>query len=45
MKIISFKVEEELLQELDIYAINKRIPRSVIIRQAIERLLREEVEP
>ena len=45
MKVISIKVEEELLQELDIYAINKRVPRSVVIRQAIEKFLKEEVKP
>nr|WP_011225132.1 ribbon-helix-helix protein, CopG family [Sulfolobus islandicus]CAG38167.1 putative CopG protein [Sulfolobus islandicus] len=35
MKVVTFKIEEELLQELDLYAINSRNTRSEIIREAI----------
>jgi len=44
MKVISVKIEEELFQELEIYSINQRLPRSVIIRKAIEKYLSEELE-
>ena len=35
MKVISFKIDDELLTVLDLYAINKRASRSEIIREAI----------
>ncbi|ACR42198.1 ribbon-helix-helix protein, CopG family [Saccharolobus islandicus] len=36
MRVITFKLEEELLQELDLYAINRKMCRSEIIREAIK---------
>nr|WP_012386961.1 ribbon-helix-helix protein, CopG family [Sulfolobus islandicus]ABE99635.1 CopG-like protein [Sulfolobus islandicus]ABE99684.1 hypothetical protein [Sulfolobus islandicus] len=36
MRVIAFKLEEELLQELDLYALNSRSTRSEIIREAIK---------
>ncbi|MEM4146946.1 ribbon-helix-helix protein, CopG family (plasmid) [Sulfolobus tengchongensis] len=41
MRVVTFKVEEDLLQQLDLYALNNRISRSEAIRYAIEMLLRE----
>jgi len=36
LKPISFKIPEDLLKKLDDYASSERVPRSVIIRKAIE---------
>jgi len=36
LRPITFKIEEELLQELDLYAINNKLDRSSVIRQAID---------
>ena len=36
MKVVTFKVEEELLERLDSYARLKGVTRSEIIRKAIE---------
>lgn len=36
MRTIAFKIEEELLRELDLYAHNSRNTRSDIIREAIK---------
>ena len=41
MRVVTFKIEEELLAQLDLYAINKRISRSEVIREALERFLKE----
>ena len=41
MRVVTFKVEEKLLLELDLYALNSRLSRSEIIREALERYLRE----
>ena len=35
MRVITFKAEEDLLLKLDLYAMNKRTPRSEIIRDAL----------
>ena len=35
MRIVTFKLEEELLQQLDLYCINNKLDRSSVIRQAI----------
>jgi len=43
MKPISVKLPDELLVEIDIYAMNKRLSRSDVIREAIERYLRTEL--
>ena len=42
MKVVTFKVEEELLERLDSYARLKGVTRSEIIRRAIELYLRLE---
>ncbi|MDT7901233.1 MULTISPECIES: ribbon-helix-helix protein, CopG family [Acidianus] len=41
MRVITFKAEEELLQKLDLYAANRRLTRSEIIRDAIRKYLEE----
>jgi metal-responsive CopG/Arc/MetJ family transcriptional regulator len=42
IKILSFKVESDLLRRLDMYAINSKRNRSEVIRAAIMELLKEE---
>ncbi len=42
MRVITFKAEEDLATKLDLYAVNKRISRSEIIREAIKRYLEAE---
>ena len=42
MRVVTFKVDEDLLERLDTYARLKGITRSEAIRRAIEKLLREE---
>ena len=42
MKVVTFKVEEELLERLDSYARLKGVTSSEIIRKAIELYLRLE---
>lgn len=37
--VVTFKVEPELLTQLDLYAINKRMSRSEAIREALKLLL------
>ncbi|ALG97082.1 hypothetical protein [Sulfolobus monocaudavirus SMV4] len=39
MRVVTFKIEEELLKKLDLYAINMRLTRSEVIREAINILL------
>lgn len=39
--MITFKLEEDLLQELDLYAVNSRVTRSEVIREALIKYLRE----
>ena len=36
MRVITFKVNEELLRELDLFAANNKLYRSEVIRAAIE---------
>ncbi|BBG24126.1 ribbon-helix-helix protein, CopG family [Sulfuracidifex tepidarius] len=36
MRVITFKVDEELLQKLDLYCINNNLDRSEAIRDAIK---------
>jgi len=38
-RIVTFKIEEELLAALDRYARARRLTRSEVIREAIEKLL------
>ena len=39
MRVVTFKIEEELLEKLDYYAIKHRLNRSEAIREAIKLLL------
>jgi len=39
MKIVTFKIEEEFLQKIDNYAMNHRMYRAEVIRQALEEFL------
>jgi len=41
MRIVSFKIEEELLMKLDVHALNRRLSRSDVIREALEKYLKE----
>jgi metal-responsive CopG/Arc/MetJ family transcriptional regulator len=36
MRIVTFKLEEELLRQLDLYCINNKQVRSEVIREAIK---------
>ena len=42
LRIVTFKVDEELLRRLDCYAAARGVSRSEAIREAIKRLLEEE---
>ncbi|CAQ58476.1 ribbon-helix-helix protein, CopG family [Stygiolobus rod-shaped virus] len=44
MRVVTFKVEEDLLELLDSYAIKYRLSRSEAIRKAIETLVKGELE-
>ncbi|TRM73161.1 ribbon-helix-helix protein, CopG family [Sulfolobus sp. A20-N-F6] len=41
VRVITFKAEEELLIKLDLFAVNKKMSRSEVIRKAIEKYLEE----
>jgi len=43
MKTVSFKADLDLIEVLDWYAMKHRIPRSLAIRKAIEKMLKEEM--
>jgi len=45
LRIVTFKVDEGLLEALDRYARMKRVSRSEAIREAIKRLLEQEGIP
>ncbi len=36
MRVVTVKLEEELLQKLDLYAVNSGLTRSDVIREALE---------
>ncbi len=42
MRVITFKIEEELLELLDRYAIKHRLNRSEAIRRAIDQMVKDE---
>ena len=44
MRVITFKIEEDLLEKLDWYAIKYNLNRSDAIRKAIKDLLQKELE-
>ena len=39
MRVITFKIEEDLLQKLDKYAMNHKLNRSEVVRLAIREFL------
>ncbi|AAK42552.1 CopG domain protein DNA-binding domain protein [Sulfolobus islandicus Y.G.57.14] len=43
MRVVTFKVEEDLLELLDRYAIKYGLNRSEAIRKAIEKMVRDEL--
>jgi len=43
MRTVTFKIEPQLLELLDLYSMNHNMARSEVIRLAIERLIREEL--
>ncbi|MCY0859103.1 MAG: ribbon-helix-helix protein, CopG family [Sulfolobaceae archaeon] len=43
MRVVTFKVEEDLLEMLDRYAIKYGLNRSEAIRKAIEKVVQEEL--
>ena len=43
MRVVTFKIEEDLLELLDMYAIKHGLNRSEAIRKAIENLVKEEM--
>ncbi len=44
MKMITVKMEEDLLEQLDAFAIRNKLNRSEAIRLAVRKLLKEEQE-
>jgi Ribbon-helix-helix protein, copG family. len=44
MRVVTFKVEEDLLELLDRYAIKHNLNRSEAIRKAIENLVKDELD-
>jgi len=44
MKTVTFKIEEDVLELLDRYAIRYKLNRSEAIRKAVETLVKEELE-
>jgi metal-responsive CopG/Arc/MetJ family transcriptional regulator len=42
MRVVTVKLPKDLLELLDRISIKKNVPRSVLIRQAIEKMLKEE---
>ncbi len=44
MRVVTFKLEEDLLELLDRYAIKYGLNRSEAIRKAIETLVKQELE-
>ena len=42
MRVITFKIEDDLLELLDRYAIKYKLNRSEAIRRAIDRMVKEE---
>ena len=36
MRVVTFKIDEKLLERLDMYAVNNKLSRSDVIREAIE---------
>ena len=45
MRVVTFKIDDDLLSELDKYAMRNSMTRSEAIRRAINELLRREFRP
>ena len=45
MRVVTFKIDDDLLSELDKYAMRNSMTRSEAIRRAISELLRREFRP
>ncbi len=45
MRVVTIKMDESLLSLLDLYAANKRLSRSEIMREALIMYLRENTKP
>jgi metal-responsive CopG/Arc/MetJ family transcriptional regulator len=43
MRVVTFRLDEDLLQKLDLYAINSGVTRSEVIREALEIYLASKV--
>ena len=41
IRVVSMTIDEELLEQLEIYAIKHKMSRSEVVRMAIKRLLKE----
>ncbi len=39
LRVVTFKLDEDLLQKLDLYAVNARVTRSEVIREALKLFL------
>ena len=44
MRVVTFKVDEELLKVLDLYCVNNKLHRSEVIRDAIKLYLSNGIE-
>ncbi|AZI75930.1 ribbon-helix-helix domain [Sulfolobales Beppu rod-shaped virus 1] len=44
MKVVTFKIQDELLELVDSYAIKHGLNRSEVIRRAIEKMIKEELK-
>lgn len=44
MRVISVKIEDELFEKVEIFALNKRISRSEAMRIAVEKFLASEMK-
>ena len=44
MRVVTFKVDEELLKVLDLYCVNNKLHRSEVIRDAIKLYLSKGIE-
>lgn len=44
LKVVTFKIEDNLLILLDMYAAKHKLNRSEVIRRAVEKLVREDLE-
>ncbi len=45
MRVVTFKVDESLLEKLDLYAMSNNLTRSEVIREAIEAYVNGRIKP